>query len=109
MQRLLVSGVALLALGGAASAAELTGYITYIAPDENVFVVDNGNRFTLGPGLDKATLQFGARVEVTYEGEGELMTASAVDILPVPGAEAPVAGAVAPAVPAAPAPAAPAP
>jgi hypothetical protein len=100
MQRLFVSGVALLALTGAASAAELTGYITYIAPDQNMFIVDNSSRFTAGPGLDKAAVKFGARVEVTYEGAGEELTASAVTAVPIVpaaggAAEAPVAGAAA--------------
>ena len=94
MRRFFVSGVALLALTGVASGAELSGYITFIHPDENMIVVDNGNRFTLGTGIDKANLQLGARVEVTYEGSGDQLTASAIEVVPlavVP--QAPVAGA----------------
>jgi hypothetical protein len=62
-----------------------------------MFVVNNGDRFTVGPGLDKASLKFG-RAEVTYEAAGDQMTASAVSMLTItagPGAEAPVVGAAA--------------
>jgi hypothetical protein len=98
MRRLILSGVALLAFAGSASAAELTGRITHVNPDDNLLFIDSGDQFTLGSGVDKTGLLPGLKVKVTYEGSGEQMTATAVDIIeppaqPVVGAAGAPAGA----------------
>ncbi|MCC6982854.1 MAG: hypothetical protein IT535_06250 [Bauldia sp.] len=92
MRRLIVSSIALLALTGAASAAELSGRITYLNPDDNLMILNSSDRFTLGSGVDASGLLPGLSVNVTYEGSAEQMTATAVDILEQPVA-APVVGA----------------
>jgi hypothetical protein len=94
MRRLIASSVALLALTGTASAAEMTGRITFVHPDENMFILDSSSRFTLGSGVDKAALDVGLSANVTYEGSGDQLTATAVDIIEAPAAPAaPVVGA----------------
>jgi hypothetical protein len=98
MRRLILASVALLALAGPASAAELSGRITYVNPDDNLMYIDSGDHFTLGSGVDKAGLLPGLKVNVTYEGSGEQLTATAVDIIeqaaqPVVGAAGAAGGA----------------
>ena len=61
----------LLALApGAALAAEATGFIQYIDTDDGWILLDTGDRYALGEGVDLGDWKVGHRVTVTYEGEG---------------------------------------
>ena len=48
MRRLIISSTALLALGGAASAADMAGRITFVDPDESLMILNSSDKFTLG-------------------------------------------------------------
>lgn len=90
MRKSILSGVAILALAGAASASEISGRITYLDPAGDLFVLNSSSSFTIGGGIQASDLAVGDNVRVTYDGAGDQMIASAVDVLTP---SAPVAGA----------------
>lgn len=79
MNRILASTVALLALVGAAYAAEAEGTVQAVDPASRVIVLDTGLTLQVSEDVQIEQIPAGARVKVTYD-EGT-STATAVEPL----------------------------
>ena len=67
MMKSILAAAAVLALTGAAFAAEIEGVVTNYDAATNMITLESGETFTLAEGVEAGDLQPGGKVAITYD------------------------------------------
>ena len=67
MKKMIITAASVLAMAGAAFAAEVEGVVTNYDPATKMITLESGESYTVGEGVEVGDLQPGGKVAITYD------------------------------------------